>query len=226
MTLGGGGFTHHPEDPRLEEYMLALARRERPRVCFVPTASGDAEGYVQRFRDFFGELACETSELVLFGRDAGDLRRLLLDQDVIYVGGGSTANLLSLWRLHGIDALMREALDGGSLLCGMSAGMNCWFEASITDSFGPLAPLHEGLGLLRGSACPHYDSEPERRPTYLRLVAGGFPAGYAVEDSVALSFLDGELVEAVSTRPDGHAYYVEKEGGEVAERPVEVRQLD
>jgi dipeptidase E len=209
VVLGGGGFTHHPEDPRLEQYLLGLVGRERPRVCFAGTASGDAAAYVEGFHAFFGALGCETSELVLFGRDGRDLRRFVLGQDAIYVGGGSTANLLALWRLHGVDALMREALDGGTLLCGMSAGMNCWFEASVTDSFGPLAPLHDGLGFLKGSACPHYDSEPERRPTYLRLVTEGFPPGYAVEDSVALSFVDGELEEAVSTRADGRAYRVD-----------------
>jgi dipeptidase E len=225
VVLGGGGFSTQPEDPRLDEYVLGLARRPSPRVCFVGTASGDSADYVGRFHDFFDARDCEASELVLFGRDGRDLRRFVLDQDVIYVGGGSTANLLSIWRLHGVDALMREALDAGIVLCGMSAGMNCWFEASVTDSFGPLAPLNDGLGFLRGSACPHYDAEPERRPAYRSLVGDGFPAGHAAEDSVALHFADGELVEAVSSRPDGRAYYVECVDGEVVERELPVRVI-
>ena len=155
----------------------------------------------------------------------------------MYVGGGSTANLLAIWRLHGLAAILADALADGLVVAGISAGMNCWFEASSTDSFGPLAPLRDGLGHVAGSACPHYDGEEHRRPSYLDQVgSGALPAGYAVDDGCALHFRDGELVEAVSSRPGARAFRVHRAGGgldavdgmqapTVAESPIDVRYL-
>ncbi|GEP37471.1 putative peptidase YgaJ [Nocardioides psychrotolerans] len=244
VALGGGGFSMEPDNPILDDHVLSLATRRRgngglPRVCFVPTASGDAESYVDRFLAAF-EGRAETSSLQLFHLEDlthVDLRSFVLDQDVIYVGGGSTANLLALWRLHGLDEIFAAAAAGGVVLAGVSAGMNCWFEASVTDSFGPLAPLQDGLGFLAGSACPHYDGEAERRPTYVDLVATGtLPAGFAADDGCALVFRDGELLEAVSSRPGARAWRVHLagqgldviDGGQapdVAESPLDVRFL-
>lgn len=247
MAMGGGGFSTEPDNPLLDDHVLGLATRRRgadgrPRVCFVPTASGDSVDYQDRFREAFAGRA-ETSTLQLFrydelpGLPATDLRSFVLSQDVVYVGGGSTANLLALWRLHGLDEILREAAADGVVLAGTSAGMNCWFESSVTDSFGPLSPLADGLGLLAGSACPHYDGEAERRPTYLDLVGTRrLPSGYAAEDGCALVFRDGALVEAVASRPDARAFRVHLSGDaldvedgmevpDVAESPVEVRFL-
>jgi peptidase E len=218
VALGGGGFSQDPDDPRLDAYILSLARRERPRVCFVGTASGDAPTYSQSFfRAFARHHDAVADELALFVRDGRDLRDFVLEQDVVYVGGGNTANLLAVWRVHGLGPILREALDGGAVLCGISAGMNCWFEASSTDSFGPgLAPLRDGLGFVAGSACPHYDAEPKRRPHYRALVDGGFPAGYAADEGAALRFTaGGELVECVASRDGARVYRVEP-GSEVA----------
>ena len=137
------------------------------------------------------------------------------------MSGGNTANALAIWRVHGVDAILREAWEAGIVLAGASAGMICWFECSVTDSYGALAPLHDGLGFLAGSACPHYDGEPERRPTYTRLVADGFPPGLAADDGVALHFDGTELAEVVSWRPDARAYRVGPDG----ETPLEPRLL-
>jgi dipeptidase E len=175
VAMGGGGFSMEPENPLLDEFVLSLARRARPRVCFVATASGDADGYVASFYRAFAALDCRPSDLGLFDRRVGDLRAFVLEQDVVYVGGGNTASLLAVWRAHGLDAVLAEAWAAGVVLCGISAGMNCWFRQSVTDSFdvATLAPLLDGLGLLAGSACPHYDGEEQRRPTYRRLVGPG-----------------------------------------------------
>jgi peptidase E len=211
IALGGGGFSMEPENPLLDEYVLSHSRGARPRVCFVGTASGDAPTYVTSFYRAFSRLGAQPTDLPLFLREGYDLRAFVLEQDVIYVGGGSTANLLAIWRLHGLDAILREALDAGAVLCGISAGMNCWFEASTTDSFGPgIAPLRDGLGFVPGSACPHYDGEAQRRPVYRGLVDGGFPPGWAADDGAALRFsADGMFVEAVASRPQARAYRVE-----------------
>lgn len=211
IALGGGGFSMEPDNPLLDEYVLSFARSTLARVCFVGTASGDAPTYVTSFYRAFSRLGARTADLPLFEREEYDLREFVLAQDVIYVGGGNTANLLAVWRLHGLDAILREALDAGAVLCGISAGMNCWFEASTTDSFGPrIAPLHDGLGFVPGSACPHYDGEAQRRPVYRGLVDEGFPAGWAADDGVALRFsADGSFVEAVASRPEARGYRVE-----------------
>ncbi|MGA5052707.1 Type 1 glutamine amidotransferase-like domain-containing protein [Streptomyces cellulosae] len=214
IALIGGGFSTD-EDGVLDDWVLGQARAPRPKVCFVPTAGGDAPGYVEKFFDAFRAKDCEPSVLPLFQRELDDtaLREFLLAQDVVYVGGGNTANLLAVWRVHGVDRLMREAYAGGTLLCGISAGANCWAEGSHTDSFGPLTHLPDGLGLLPGSVCPHYDSEPGRRSSYRAAVArGDLPAGWAVEDGAAALFTDGRLTEAVTRLPDARLYRVRADG--------------
>ncbi len=226
VALGGGGFSDDPTDTLLDDHLLALTGRERPRVCFVPTASGDAEGYVEKFLRAFPAERADASVLRLFAREHSDLRSVVLAQDLVYVGGGSTANLLAVWRTHGLDAVLREAYDAGVVLAGISAGMNCWFEASITDSFGPgLAPLSDGLGLLPGSACPHYDGEVDREAAFRGAIAAGFPEGYAADDDVALVFEDGVLREAVSSRPGARGYVVRRAPAGVQQTELPTRLL-
>ncbi|WP_031106065.1 peptidase E [Streptomyces sp. NRRL S-146] len=200
VALLGGGFSTD-EDGLLDDWLLSHARSSRPKVCFVPTASGDAPAYVDQFLSAFTPRDCEPSVLPLFRRQLGDeaLRTFLLSQDVVYVGGGNTANLLAVWRAHGVDQVLRDACDRGTLLCGISAGANC-----------PLTFLQDGLGLLPGSVCPHYDSEPGRRSSYRESVATGMLSpGWAVEDGVGALFVDGCLQEAVSRRPGAHLYWVQ-----------------
>ncbi|WAZ26143.1 peptidase E [Streptomyces cinnabarinus] len=214
IALLGGGFSTD-EDGLLDDWLLTQVSNPRPRICFVPTASGDAPAYIDRFLDAFRPRACEPSVLRLFQRELDDeaLRRHVLDQDVIYVGGGNTANLLAVWRTHGLDRVLHEAYDRGTLLCGISAGANCWAQGSHTDSYGPLTFLPDGLGLIEGSVCPHYDSEEGRRAGYQQAVAtGALPAGWALEDGVAARFRDGNLVEAVTRVPEARLYRVERVG--------------
>lgn len=232
LTMGGGGFSmpEVADAGSLDDLLLGLTGRDTPRVCFVGTASGDAAGYVERFVTAF-EGRARTSVLALFHNGpegAVPLDRLtdLLDQDVVYVGGGSTANLLAVWRLHGLPELLVEAARRGTVLAGVSAGMNCWYEASSTDSFGPLAPLRDGLGLLPGSACPHHRGEPGRRASYRRWVAdGALPDGYACDDGVALLWRDGELVEAVTERRGAVATRVRRTPDGAVEEELATRVL-
>jgi len=223
LALLGGGFSMD-NDGLLDDWVLGQARVSRPKVCFVPTASGDAPAYVDQFLSAFRPRTCEPSVLPLFRRelDDGALRKFLLSQDIVYVGGGNTANLLAVWRVHGVDQLLREAYDRGTLLCGISAGANCWAEASHTDSFGPLTFLPDGLGLLSGSVCPHYDSEAGRRTSYQAAVASGaLPAGWALEDGVGALFTDGLLTETVTRTPRARVHQVEPDGkGGATERAL------
>jgi dipeptidase E len=232
VAMGGGGFSMEPDNPLLDDYVLSLAGKTPARVCFVPTASADSFIYLVNFYRAFSGRAI-TSDLLLFGSpslkripaNAADIGEYLARQDVIYVGGGNTANALAVWRAQGVDRALAQAWRRGAVLCGVSAGMICWFEASCTDSFGGVAALHDGLGFVPGSACPHYDGEAERRPTYQRLIREGLPAGYACDDGAALHFVGTELRAVVSSRPDAGAYRVELRDGEVDEQRLAVRYL-
>lgn len=222
IAMGGGGFSMEPENKRLDQYVLqqCKAKAETPRICFVPTASGDADGYIERFYKAFEAENCEPSHLSLFSPPL-DLKDFVEKQDIFYVGGGNTKNLLALWKEWGLDVLLKKAYEDGKLLAGLSAGSLCWFEEGVTDSFGPFTKLH-CLGFLSGSHCPHYDGEAERRPAYHRLIEKGLKPGYAADDGAALHFIDGKLHRAVSSRENAKAYFVEKQGGEAAEREIEI----
>ena len=223
VGLGGGAEPEQWE--RMLAYIVGLTGKELPRICFVPTAVGDSSEAIAYFHGRYGEVA-RTAHVEFFPWPRPDLREHILRQDAINVSGGNTANMLAIWRVHGFDALLREAWEQGTVLTGVSAGMICWFEAGVTDSFGPaLAALHDGLGLLAGSCCPHYDGEAQRRPTYRRLVAEGLPAGYAADDGVGLHFVGAELAEVVSSRPEARAYHVRREGDAALETPMAARFL-
>lgn len=228
VALGGGGFSEEPDNPLLDDYVLALVGKDRPKICFLPTASGDAEGYIERFREAFPKERARASVFTLFVNPrVGDFRDFLLDQDVIYVGGGSTVNMLAVWAVHGIDAILREAWESGIVLAGLSAGMNCWFHSSVTDSMGGAATaLQAGLGFLEGSACPHYDSEPERRPAFRELVReGALPPGVAADDGAAFHYVGTDIEEIVSSRPAAYGYRVEPLLDEVKEFTLPTRFL-
>ena len=215
LAIGGGA-------PPFEPLLLELAGVPRPRVCFVPTAKAHQPELVEQFYDAFRPRDCVPSHLELFGVPEHPAE-LVAAQDVVYVSGGNTANLLALWRLHGVDRALREVWERGGVLAGWSAGANCWFEDSVTDSFGAeLRPLRDGLGLLPGSFCPHYDGEPERRPAYTRLIGDGtLPPGYAADDDVGLLFRGTELADVISHRPGAQGWRV----GAAGEEPLEPRLL-
>lgn len=226
MAYGGmrpvRGRTH-----ALIEHVLDLSGKPRPRVCFLPTATGDHPNAVLLFYDRVPDARAARSHLLLFDRTVADLRSFLLAQDVIWVSGGNTANLLAVFRVHGVDAILREAWEAGIVLCGGSAGSLCWFECGTTDSFNlaKLEALHDGLGFLPGSHCPHYDGEPQRRPTYHALIAGGFPPGIAVDDDAAAHFVGTQLREVVTAREGATAYRMELRDGVVVETPLPARLL-
>jgi dipeptidase E len=229
VALGGGGFSMERDSSLLDDYVLSLTRAARPRVCFLPTASGDADHYVVRFYRRFSP-TCEASHLSLFRRDQGtdgvedDLATHLLSQDLIYVGGGNMLSMLGAWRAHGLDAILRKAWRRGIVLCGPSAGSLCWFEQALSAFHGP-PRIVRGLGLLPYSNCVHYDAEPQRRAEYHRFVADGMRPGFAAEDGVALHFHGTGLQRVVSSRRDGGAFLVEHDGKRVRETRLDVSYL-
>lgn len=223
VAMGGGGFSMEPENLLLDCYVLKAAAVPQPNVCFVGTASGDAQIYLDKFYAAFDTLPCTPTHLSLFKPPTADLRSFVFDQDVIYVGGGNTRALLVLWREWGLDAILREAWLSGIVIAGISAGSICWFQQGLSDSVNPgeLAPL-DCLGFLPCSNCPHYDGEPERRPAYHRFIQQGkISAGYAADDGAALHFVGQELKGVVSSRETAKAYSVRLVGSETEEVALE-----
>jgi peptidase E len=201
-------------------FALSLTGSDRPRVALLPTAGGDGDSGIARMYELLSAHA-DVEAIRLFGIPERPCDRIAAAHAVV-VPGGNTANMLAVWRVHGVDSALESAWRGGAVLAGWSAGANCWFESSVTDSFGPdLDPLHDGLAILTGSFCPHYDGEELRRPVYRELVDGGFPPGYAADDGAAFHFAGTELREVVSSQVDARGYRVEPG----SETPIPARLL-
>jgi len=232
VAIGGGTFQYPMgEEGRLDAFLLATARersgRDRPRICYVPTAAADSPATLDEFYRAFGEVA-DASHLALFERTVTDVEAFLRAQDLVFIAGGNTVNMLAIWRQHGVDRALLAAWEAGVAMSGVSAGGICWFEGFSTDSFGPeLRAVRDGFGVLSGSFIPHYHYEAQRRPLFHRLVADGtLPGGYGVDDGAALVFRGTELDEAVSAIDGASAYRVEAENGNAVETELSLRRLD
>ncbi len=225
VTMGGGGFSMEPDNPKLDHFFFGLSNKPKPKVCFVPTASGDSQDYIDRFYMAMKGHEVEPSHLSLFNGPTGSLRDFVMEKDVIYVGGGNTRNLLVLWKEWELDKIFWEAYQKGVVLGGISAGSLCWYSEGVTDSIpGTLSAL-KCLGYLKESHSPHYDGETERRPSYQRLLAQGMKPGFACDDGVAGYFANEELVEFVSSRPSALAYRLHVQNSKVIEEPITPRRL-
>src|SRR6478735_2747552 len=229
LTLGGHDFTSRPPDRAVCELMLRLAATRaggRPQICIVPTASGDTSEQIGRFYSAFGERPCDVSDLSLFrlGSRPMELRDHILEQDLIYVGGGSLLNLLAVWEAHELSAILSLAWREGVVLAGQSAGAMCWFEAGITKSSGKPESA-AGLGLLGGSLCVHYNNEPERRAAYLEAVGDGMPGGYGLDDYAGLLWEGNGRPSALTARRGARAYRVPSGEEGVSEEPIPARFL-
>jgi dipeptidase E len=225
FTMGGGGFLQEPENPLLDKFFIGLSGKQKPRVCFVSTASGDAADVIERFYKAMTSHNVEAAHLSLFNPPLGSLSDFVLSKDVIYVGGGNTRNLLVLWKEWGLDKILREAYQQGIVLGGISAGSLCWYEQGVTDSITGTLSKIDCMGILAGSNCPHFDGEVSRRPAYRSMIENGMKSGIACDDGVAGYFVNEALVEFVSSRPHAKAYRLALEKGQVVETPVLPRYL-
>ena len=225
LSMGGGGFSMEPGNLLLDQFFFSLAEKSKPKVCFIGTASGDSQGYIDRFYDYMKDHEVAPSHLSLFKAPAGSMRDYILSKDVIYVGGGNTRNLMTLWREWGLDKILLEAYQQGVVLGGLSAGGLCWFEEGVTDSIpGSLSKL-SCMNILEGSFCPHYDGESDRRPSYHRLIQDGLNAGYACDDSAAVYFENEKFIEAVCSVDTASAYRVNLRDGKILEEKLQTRFL-
>jgi dipeptidase E len=227
VAFGGGGFSMESTG-LLDDYVLRCTGVPRPKVCFVPTASGDADHYIVRFYRAFSPARCESSHVSLFRRDRGsgidgDIAAHLLGQDLIYVGGGSVTSLLGVWRAHGLDSVLAEAWERGIVMCGLSAGSLCWFSHAVTAFHGTPHRVR-GLGLLPHSNCVHLN-DGARREAFARHIADGMPAGYGAQDGTALHFVGRDLARVVSSLPDAQAYRFARRRGKVVEKQLATEYL-
>lgn len=212
IVSGGGGFARKDSGHVLERYIIAQSKKENPRICFLPQASSEDLGYVLKFTETFHTLGARPQWVSLFGRVEDTWKEKLLNADIIYVGGGNTKSMIALWKAWGVDEILREASHKGTVMAGVSAGMICWFEQGITDSVWPLGVV-EGLGFLKGSCCPHFDTERERQEAYLsRVQSGAVAPGIALEDDAAAHYIDGELHAVVTTKEHKKGFKVTQEG--------------
>ncbi|MER7205859.1 peptidase E [Streptosporangium sp. NPDC000239] len=234
LAIGGGSFRASRRQGVIEasallRYALDLTGQDRPRLGLLATATGDDSQWLLSMYGAFRAWDVEISHLTVFPMpNVDDPREWMLSQDVIYVSGGSVANLAALWRLHGLDEAFEEAWRAGVVLAGQSAGALCWHVGGNTDSFGPeLRVWADGLGLLPYSCGVHYNSEPQRRALLHESVASGeLPGGYAADEGVALHYVGTEFIQAVSVDPKGYAYRIEHDGqGGVKEFRIEPRLL-
>jgi dipeptidase E len=227
VAFGGGGFSMERDNTLLDDYVLSLTDKERPRVCFLPTASGDADHYIVRFYRAFDSSRCEPSHVSLFRRDGGaaDIHQHILSSDLVYVGGGSVISLLGAWRAHGLDTTLRLAWEQGTVMCGVSAGSLCWFDSALSAFHG--APqLVRGLGLLPHSNCVHFDCERDREGAFRKHLLDGICAGYAAEDGAALHFVGEKLSSVVTSRPNAKAYRMRRtEAGRIERRALAATYL-
>jgi dipeptidase E len=226
LAIGGGALPAELDNLRLVEYFLSLAQRRKPKVLYIGTATGDAEAGRLRFYAAFSQFDCRPSHLTFFARTPRDLASLILEQDAIFVGGGNTRSMLAVWRDWGLDHCLHDAWESGVVLGGGSAGSICWFEQGVTDSLAGSLTALNCLGFLAGSNCPHFDSEPERRPSYRKMVATGkILDGLAADDGVGLHYIGTRLAHVVSSRPRAKGYRLTRSGKRVIERRLPTRYL-
>lgn len=227
IALGGGGFSMEPDNLLLDRYILEQCPLQTPKICFLPTASGDSDRYITRFYTAFTQLNCQPTHLSLFRPPTEGPAAFLRSQHIIYVGGGSTFNLVTLLKAWKLDTVLRELWQQGTILCGLSAGSICWFEEGLSDSVLPGSYTKiEGLGFLPGSHCPHYDGESKRRPSYQQQIGQGkLSAGIAADDGVGLHYHGQTLSQVISSRPMAKAYRVYAENEQLKEEAIAPQYL-
>jgi dipeptidase E len=209
LVMGGGGFTRDT-DLKLEKYLISMTSSANPKIGFLPQASNESRDYILKFYQSFLSIGAQPMWVSLFGRVDPTWKEKLLEQDIIYVGGGNTRSMLALWKEWGVDDCLQEAYDRGIILAGLSAGMICWFEQGITDSVWPLGVVN-GLGMIAGSGCPHFDTELERAPFYKNAVAmGTVNPGYALDDGTGIHFLNGIYHKGVKVKADQKILYIDR----------------
>lgn len=209
IAIGGGGFGANPGQGIIEKYILKQTKKKNPKICFIPTATGDNEAYKVNYYSTFTNLDCYPSHLDFFKRTP-DLNDLILNQDAIFVGGGNTKSMLAVWREWGLDKILKKAYLNGTVMSGVSAGAICWFQNGITDSWASNLKMMPCLNFIKGTCCPHYDEEPERKPAVKNfLLRNKVKNVYAVDGGAALHIKDEKIFKSIIFKKNKSSYLVD-----------------
>ena len=218
IAIGGGGFGANPGQGIIEEYILKQTKKKNPKICFIPTATGDNEAYKVNYYSTFTNLDCCPSHLDFFKRTP-DLNDLILNQDAIFVGGGNTKSMLAVWKEWGLDKILKKAYKDGIVMSGVSAGAICWFQNGITDSWASNLKIMPCLNFIKGTCCPHYDEEPERRPAVKKLLLSNkIKDVFAVDGGAALHIKDEKIFKSVVFKKEKSSYFVSYDGKKINEK--------
>ena len=218
IAIGGGGFGRNPGEGVIEEYILKQTRKKKPNICFIPTATGDNEAYKVNYYETFSKLSCHPTHLDFFKRTP-DLKKLISNQDAIFIGGGNTKSMLAVWREWGLDILLKKAYKTGTVMSGVSAGAICWFQNGITDSWSASLKVIPCMNIIRGSCCPHYDEEPERKPTVKKLLSTKkFKNIFAIDGGAALHIKEESIYKSIVFKEDKSAYQVSVDDKKIIEK--------
>ena len=225
VAIGGGGFGRHNSSYLIEKYILNLSGKVIPKICFLPTATGDNDSYIVRFYSTFTSLNCVPSHIEFFKRTI-DIKNHIMDQDVVFVGGGNTKSMLAIWNDWGMSELLNNAYNNGVIMSGVSAGAICWFTSGITDSWDNELRILPCLDFISGTCCPHYDEEPSRIPYVKRLLhEKKITNCISIEGGSAIHFIDGKAFKNVSFKNNKNTYNVFLEDNDVVEKPFKTIQL-
>ncbi len=226
IAIGGVGLTPRESDPKIERFILSRARQAKPKIAYLPNAMDETTQAAFGFFQAYSRFEVSASHLSMFKPHTADIESYLLEQDVIYVGGGNTRSMLALWREWGVDGFLRKAAEGGTILAGVSAGANCWFEQCTTDSIPGRITIMSCLGFLEGSFTPHYHGEADRRPALEAAIQSGeIKPGYAVDDGAAVHLIDGKREACVAWQSNARAYWVQSQDGVFVEEELPMTGL-
>ena len=220
IAIGGGGFGRNPNKPIIEDYIINLSSSKKPTITFFPTASAEDSGYIANYYTAFSKLNCKAQHISLF-KNTPDLKSIINDSDIIYIGGGNTKSMLAVFREWNLDKLIIDAYKEGTILAGVSAGAICWFEKGITDSWENGLRVLDCMGVLDGVCCPHYDGETNRRPSVEKFLnTKEIDSCLCIEDGAALHYENDTLKTAISFYTDKNAYEVKRDKEKVIEIPL------
>ncbi len=226
IAIGGGGFGRTQESNLIEQYILDQTSKTKPKICFIPTATGDLDSYIVNFYSVFTRLKCEPSHISFFKRTI-DLQAHIQKQDAIFVGGGNTKSMLAVWRDWGLDLILKDAYDQGVVMSGVSAGAICWFEGGLTDSWASDLKMMECMNFIPGNCAPHYDEEPERRPATKQFLENkSIDFMYGIEGGAALHFVDEIPNSTIQFKKNKYAYKVTLDGNKINESPYKALKLE
>ena len=221
IAIGGGGFGRNPGDGVIEQYILDQTNIEKPNICFIPTATGDNEAYKVNYYSTFSKLNCNPVHLDFFKRTP-NLEKLISEQNAIFIGGGNTKSMLAVWKDWGLDDLLHKAYKNGVVLSGVSAGANCWFESAVVDSWADDLQVINCMGFVKGNYCPHYDEEPQRRPSVKKFLEDEvFDSCFSSEGNSALHIKNESDYLSINFGKEKKSYKVSLVNGKVIEVPFQ-----